>query len=177
MHHKENKTDISVVIGLGNPGPSYYKTRHNIGFRVLDAFCEKHNGSWKKKDNYLFAQIMIHEKPILLIKPQTGMNVSGAVMPHLLKKNAITSIMAVYDDMEKEFGTLQIRQGGSHRGHNGVRSLMQYGEQFWRLRFGIGRPADKHHVSEYVLAPFTQDEEKRLQEIIDAAMTIIESHI
>ena len=177
MHKTELHTNIAVIIGLGNPGPSYYKTRHNIGFRVVDALCEKYHGTWEKKDNYLFAIIMIHEKQIMLVKPQTGMNVSGAVMPQLLKKCPLYSIMVIYDDMEKEFGTFQLRQGGSHRGHNGVRSLMQHGEQFWRFRFGIGRPADKSHVPEYVLAPFSRDEEEKISEKIHAAITIIENHI
>jgi len=168
----------SVIIGLGNPGPSYYKTRHNIGFRILDALCEKHGGQWKSSGNYLFAEIFVQDKKLLLIKPQTGMNLSGAVIPKLKKMGYdLPTILAVYDEMEKPFGSVQIRIGGSHRGHNGVRSLMEHGGDFGRLRFGIGRPAEKSEVANYVLAPFTQDEQKELEEKIDTAVALLEKNL
>lgn len=168
----------SVIIGLGNPGPTYYKTRHNIGFRIVDALCEKYDGLWKLKDNYLFAEIFVHDKKLLLIKPQTGMNLSGAVIPKLKKMGYdLTDILAIYDEMEKSFGSLQIRLGGSHRGHNGVRSLMEYGENFWRLRFGIGRPAEKSDVPQYVLAPFTPEEQVTLDNKIENAVQELEKNI
>jgi len=170
--------NYSVIIGLGNPGPTYYKTRHNIGFRVVDALCEKYGGVWKQKENYLFSEILIQDKKFLLLKPQTGMNLSGAVVPKLKKMGyELSDILAVYDEMEKPFGAVQLRLGGSHRGHNGVRSLMEHGDGFWRLRFGIGRPAQKSDVAEYVLAPFTQDEEAIMDEKIVESIAAIEKTI
>lgn len=169
--------NCSVIIGLGNPGPLYYKTRHNIGFRIVDTLCEKYNGQWQKKDDYQKAEITVHNKKLLLIKPQTGMNLSGAVIPKLKKMGYESSnILVVYDEMEKSFGSIQIRFGGSHRGHNGVRSLMEHGENFWRFRFGIGRPEERRDVSNYVLEQFTQDEQNTLEEKIALAIQKIEQY-
>lgn len=174
-----NKTEkFSVIIGLGNPGLSYVKTRHNIGFRILDALCQKYQSNWQKKDNYEYADIEINHKKILLIKPQTTMNLSGRVIPALFKKGyKLADILVVYDELEKKFGVLQLKQGGSHRGHNGVRSIMEHGEYFWRLRIGIDRPEKKEEVGDYVLSNFKRDEEEKMEDVIEKVIKLIESNI
>lgn len=169
---------FSVIIGLGNPGLSYIKTRHNIGFRVVDALCQKYRGNWQKKDNYDTAEIEINHKQVLLIKPQTTMNLSGRVIPILFKKGyQLSDVLVIYDELEKKFGALQLKQGGSHRGHNGVRSIMEHGEDFWRLRIGIDRPARKEDVGDYVLSKFTADEEEKMDELIEKIVKLIDSNI
>ncbi len=150
---------IKAVIGLGNPGPKFSNHRHNIGFRVLDALAEKHGATWQKKENMELAEITIDGKNILLIKPQTFMNSSGQIIPFLQKKGIKPeNILVVHDELEKPFGKLIIKQGGSARGHNGLRSLIATGgPEFYRLRFGIGRPVEKAEVPDYVLSNFDQE--------------------
>ncbi len=152
---------IKAIVGLGNIGPKYDRTRHNIGFKVVDELADQYGGSWSKKDLVEVATITLHDKPVLLLKPQTFMNSSGKVMPFLQKKGIKPEeILVVHDELEKPFGALATRLGGSHRGHNGLRSIIEFvGADFWRLRFGIGRPEDKSEVADYVLAPFTEKQE------------------
>lgn len=154
---------IRVIIGLGNPGHQYYYNRHNIGFRIVDELAKKHGGIWESKKNMEAAEIIIHGKKILLVKPETFMNDSGKVVP-MLKKQGIKAenILVIHDELEKPCNKLAFKIGGSHRGHNGLRSLIAAcGPDFARLRFGIGRPESKNDVSDYVLQNFSQN----LQEI------------
>ncbi|HXW86605.1 MAG TPA: aminoacyl-tRNA hydrolase [Candidatus Bathyarchaeia archaeon] len=159
-----------IIIGLGNPGHNYYYTRHNIGFRILDALAEKYGASWHTKENFEYANITIGTHPVLLVKPQTSMNRSGLVMSALLK-NGISpaDILVVHDELEKPFGKCALKEGGSHRGHNGIRSIIAaMGPDFPRLRFGIGRPQTKEEVPDYVLQPFLESEEDVCSRIEDA---------
>lgn len=155
---------IAVIIGLGNPGPKFSMTRHNIGFLFLDHLAKSFHASWRTVGNADVASIRLHDKEILLVKPQTFMNSSGDVWPMLAKKGIKSSqVLVVHDELEKKFGTHQIRLGGSARGHNGLRSLItRCGEEFWRLRLGIDRPADKNTVPDYVLNRFPKAEEEQL---------------
>ncbi len=168
---------IKAVIGLGNPGQSYYKNRHSIGFRVLDELGKHYGGSWSSKDNMQTTTIDIDGHPIILIKPQTFMNSSGQVLHVFLKKGIKPeNILVVHDELEKPFGNVVMRFGGSHRGHNGLKSIMAIiGDQFWRLRFGIGRPNDKNDVSTYVLSNFPPDQETVVQSLINKAITLLKS--
>lgn len=168
---------IKAIIGLGNPDRKYYKNRHNIGFRIVDAIAEKFSVSFKNTDNLEYAQINWDEdsKPIYLIKPLTFMNKSGQVISFLAKKGIkIEEILVAHDELEKEFGKLSIRFGGSARGHNGLRSIMDVaGQNFWRLRFGIGRPIDKSDVSDYVLSNFSKEEELKIDQLIQDSIDLI----
>jgi len=167
---QENRT-IKAIIGLGNPGPKYYKTRHSIGFRVLDELATRHGAHWRSDTLAETAQIMIGEHKIILIKPQTFMNTSGRVIPALAKQGIkAPEILVVHDELEKPFGALAFKVGGSHRGHNGLRSIIEIGgADFERLRFGIGRPENKEDVGTYVLEKFDEPEEKVEQLIMQAA--------
>lgn len=170
---------IKCIIGLGNPGAKYQHTRHNIGFGIVDELAARHAGSWQAKGPMHQATIMIHEKPILLIKPDTYMNDSGRVLP-VLKKQGISleDILVVHDELELPFGTIKVKKGGSHKGHNGLRSIMAVGgPDFCRLRFGIGRPKTPDEVPDYVLAPFLLQEKAVIDAYIAAAADHIEQLI
>lgn len=167
--------NIKVIIGLGNPGTKYQRTRHNIGFLIVDELAEKYNASWHAKDNREIAEIEINGKNITLIKPQTFMNSSGKIIPALSKQGIKPeNILVVHDELEKSFGKVELKTGGSHRGHNGLRSIIeQSGADFHRLRFGIGRPEHKEEVPEYVLSTF-KESATQVAPIINQAIEMIE---
>lgn len=175
----ENKpSEIKAIIGLGNPGPKYHYTRHNIGFRVLDALADAYHVSWQTKDNQEVAILMKGDKRILLIKPQTYMNDSGKVIPALLKQGIkAENILVVHDELEQPFGVLKLRMGGSARGHNGLKSIIAAcGDQFARLRFGIARPTVKEDVPNYVLEKFKESPDE-LEDKIHQAVAMMEQLI
>ncbi|MGE4168524.1 MAG: aminoacyl-tRNA hydrolase [Candidatus Babeliales bacterium] len=154
----EKKTDIKAIIGLGNPGPKFTHNRHNIGFLVLDALAEKHGGTWHTKDNLAYAELRAPEGVVVLVKPQTFMNSSGKVIPFLQKKGIKPeNILVVHDELELPFGQHKLRLGGSAKGHNGLRSIIDMiGKDFWRLSCGVGRPENREDVGNYVLSDFTE---------------------
>jgi peptidyl-tRNA hydrolase, PTH1 family len=168
---------VSAIIGLGNPGPKFVHTRHNIGFKVVEALAHKHGGAWHDKDTMELTEIMLNHTNVLLIKPQTFMNSSGRVLPYLLKKGIKPeNILVVHDELEKKFGNVSIKFGGSARGHNGLRSIIEAigTKDFPRLRFGIGRPEDREDVGDYVLRNFSESEKKELDHLIDRSVDMIE---
>lgn len=164
---------FKAIIGLGNPGAAYARTRHNIGFIVLDALASKESLTWQEKEHMLIATVP-GEHPIYIIKPQTFMNDSGRVWPWLQRKGIKPEeVLVIHDELEKPFGTLQLRQGGSARGHNGLRSLIQHaGPDFYRLRCGIGRPERKEEVATWVLSNFNEPAAD-LKAMIDKALETI----
>jgi peptidyl-tRNA hydrolase, PTH1 family len=165
---------IKIIIGLGNPGKQYHYNRHNIGFLIVDALAATHHASWHKKGDYEYAEIEVNDEKITLVKPQTFMNSSGKVIPSLLKQGIkAENVLVVHDELEKPFGKIEFRTGGSHRGHNGLRSIMEFcGPDFMRLRFGIGRPEHKEEVANYVLSNFDNFDE--LEKLIDKAVNMIQ---
>lgn len=171
-------SEIKAIIGLGNPGPRFTFTRHNAGFLVLDALADRYFGTWQEKGPMQVCEIQINGRKLTLVKPQTFMNDSGKVMPLLAKQGIKPEhIVVVHDELEKPFGSLAIKEGGSHRGHNGLRSIIAHsGPDFKRLRFGIGRPERKEDVSNYVLQRFDAPE-SAVYEQIDEAVAMIEREI
>ena len=167
---------IKAIIGLGNPGQMYALTRHNIGFRVVDAFAQAYGQEFKKQDSMLLCTIMHHDAPILLIKPQTFMNDSGKVIPFLQKKGITADhILVIHDELELPFGEVKIKTGGSAKGHNGLKSLINFlGPDFHRLRIGIGRPEHREHVPDYVLERF-KEPATAVDDSIERAVTMIHS--
>jgi peptidyl-tRNA hydrolase, PTH1 family len=170
-----NTLDIKAIIGLGNPGPQYYYTRHNIGFRIIDALADAHHASWQTKGSMEATSIVLDGKKILLIKPQTFMNNSGKVIPDLLKQGIkAENILVIHDELEQPFGRMIVRVGGSARGHNGLKSIIAAcGDQFARLRFGISRPAVKEDVPDYVLEKFKESSDE-IESLINQAVITIE---
>ena len=167
---------IDAIIGLGNPGPKYKNHRHNIGFRVVDALAEQYGATWSEHKDMLYADVRLGDRAVILIKPQTFMNLSGRVVPYLLKKGIRTkNILVVHDELEVPFGKLKMRVGGSHRGHNGLRSIIETcGVNFARLRFGISRPERKEDVDTYVVSDFVEKPEE-IEQLIADAVTMIEA--
>lgn len=175
------KQNILAIIGLGNPGTQFEKTRHNIGFRVLDQLnnnLNNNNNNWARQNNLEQAVIEFNQQKILLIKPQTFMNNSGQVINYLTKQGIkIENILVVHDELELPFGVLKFKQGGSAKGHNGLKSIISIlGDNFLRLRFGIDRPARSDSsmpVDKYVLSKFNPQEEASLAEKINQAAELI----
>ncbi len=163
-----------VIVGLGNPGPQFIFNRHNIGFRVIDALAAAHGGQWKARDTMEACQIVINGSKVLLVKPQTYMNQSGAIIPYLKKQGfGPEDALVVHDELELPFSKIVVRIGGSARGHNGLKSLINaWGEPFARLRFGIGRPERKEDVPQYVLQNF--EDRTETDQLIEQAIGVIE---
>ena len=168
--------NIKAIVGLGNPGARFDRTRHNIGFSIVDELAQRYGASWQSHAHLEHASLSIEVNDsyhsLLLVKPQTFMNKSGQVVPFLAKKGIkADQILVVHDELEKKFGSMSVRFGGSARGHNGLRSMISFiGKDFWRLRFGIGRPERKEDVGNYVLTSFTPQERDELETHIDVAI-------
>jgi len=165
---------IKAIIGLGNPGAKYSSNRHNIGFMILDELAEACNSNWSKSDNFESAKIEIGDNSILLIKPQTFMNNSGQVVAALKKKGIKPEeILVVHDELELPYGKIALKFAGSAKGHNGLKSIIaNTSDQFWRLRFGIGRPLNREDVPNYVLENFRESD---LNTKIDESIKNIEA--
>jgi PTH1 family peptidyl-tRNA hydrolase len=149
-----------LVAGLGNPGTQYARTRHNVGWLVVDEVARRHGGSYRGKFSGRLSELRLGELRIALLKPETYMNESGrsiAAAARFFKTDA-GSILVVHDDVDLEEGRVQARLGGGLAGHNGLRSIAQWlgTQQFMRLRIGVGRPlrGDRRPVSDYVLSEF-----------------------
>lgn len=175
MEELKDKT-IKAIIGLGNPGPKHHYQRHNIGFRVVDMLVDKYGASWQVKGESEQAYVMLNGQKLLLVKPQTFMNTSGRVLPALIKQGIkAENILVVHDELEVPFGTVKYKFGGSHKGHNGLRSIMGVcGADFGRVRCGIGRPPSAADVPDYVLQNFSESEVAIESELIKA-VGLIES--
>lgn len=170
------KPTIKLIIGLGNPGQSFYKHRHSIGFRVLDALAEKYHAKWHEKDKMLITEIPLDGNKVYLVKPQTFMNNSGQVLGYFTKKGIKPEeVLVVHDELELAPGKVTHKQGGSARGHNGLKSIITYiGDLFHRIRIGIGRPLEKAEVPDYVLQAFKEGE-PLVTQIVEDAIALIES--
>ncbi|MCE7948750.1 MAG: aminoacyl-tRNA hydrolase [Chloroflexi bacterium CFX4] len=173
-------TDRFLIVGLGNPGRDYEKTRHNIGFRVAEALAAKHGLSFAKKQaKALLAEGSIAERRVLIAKPQTYMNLSGeSVRPLVSFYNIpLANVLIILDDLDIPLGTLRLRPNGSAGGQNGMKSILgQLGTQnLARLRFGIGRPPGRMDAAAYVLQPFATDEQMLVIETLDRAVRAAET--
>ncbi|MDR1561099.1 MAG: aminoacyl-tRNA hydrolase [Holosporaceae bacterium] len=162
--------DYLLLVGLGNPGTLYRNNRHNVGFRIIDSIAEKFASYNFKKMAYIadVAIFSMDEKKIILSKPQTFMNLSGKAAGFLIDfyKIPIQNVYVFHDDIDLEFGHVKIKQGGGNGGHNGLKSIGNtIGNDYWRLRIGIGRPTEKYAISSYVLSDFEQEEEIVLKKI------------
>lgn len=166
---------MKCIIGLGNPGKKYEKTRHNIGFIVLDELSRQHAFSFdKNKFKCEYHIDFIQDQKVLFIKPQTFMNLSGEGVRPLLDYYNVDyeNALVIYDDLDLPTGKIRLREKGGHGGHNGIRSLIEHlgTKEFKRLRIGIGRPVDATPIVNYVLKPFSKHEEKEVSFAIDASV-------
>lgn len=171
---------MKCIIGLGNPGPKYERTRHNIGFMAVDALSD-HIGFTinKQKYNCLYEIGSFAGDKIMLIKPQTFMNLSGEGVRPLIDyyKVDLANIAVIYDDLDLPVGKIRLRQKGGHGGHNGIRSLIDHlgTNEFKRIRLGIGRPEDRTPVVNYVLQPFAKTEEAAINDTIHETVRVCET--
>jgi len=154
-----------LVAGLGNPGREYERTRHNVGWLVLDELARRHGGSWRSKFSGSLAEVRLGDLRLALLKPETYMNESGRSAGAAVRffKVEPKQVLVVHDDVDLEAGRLQARAGGGLAGHNGLRSLAQHlgSQDFLRLRIGVGRPGrgDPRPVADWVLSPFAPEED------------------
>ncbi len=159
-----------VIIGLGNPGPKYAFTRHNVGFMVLDRIGDK----WKRAENYSYCEINSGGEKNLLVKPLTYMNLSGEIFKYLKISNK-DDIIVVYDDLDLPLGRIRLRKNGSAGGHNGIKSIISYiGQDFKRLRVGIGPRPEEIDTADFVLSEFSKEELEILDKVIDSSIESLE---
>lgn len=168
-----------LIAGLGNIGSEYEYTRHNIGFRVLDALAEASNAVFKDRRYGFVTEIRVKNKILVLLKPSTYMNLSGNAVRYWLKeeKIPIENLLVVVDDLALPFGTLRLKGKGSNAGHNGLGHIQDIlsTQNYARLRFGIGSDFPKGSQVNYVLDPFSDEEEKLLPERINVACDIVKT--
>lgn len=173
-------SDLYLIVGLGNPGKKYENTRHNAGWFVLDELAQRHGLRFDKNEKKaITASGSIKNKKVLLVKPQTFMNLSGEAVRGLMDfyKVPTEAIIIIHDDMDTPLGTLRLRRNGGAGGQNGVKSIIRHvgTDEIARARFGIGRPPGRMDPAAYVLQAFQGDDAIRAQEIASRASDAIES--
>ena len=172
-------TSTKLIIGLGNPGKDYERTRHNIGFVVLDRLAALNRISMTKRDfRALVGDGRVGDNRIFLMKPQTYMNLSGESAALFLRQKPIglSDIMVIADDIALPTGKLRMRGGGSAGGHNGLKSLIAHlhTQEFPRLGIGVGAPPDGSEQIDFVLGPFPKAEQELVDETMDRAVAALE---
>jgi peptidyl-tRNA hydrolase, PTH1 family len=161
-----------VVVGLGNPGRSYERTRHNVGFLVVDELARRHGGFWRSKKKTEAAPVGFGLKNVTLLKPTTYMNNSGTA----LSGYKLDQLIVVHDDLDLPEGDVRVKVGGGAGGHNGMRSIIQHlGNDFVRVRIGIGRPPPGMTVTDYVLSRMDSAIKEAVPRAADAVEVVIES--
>jgi PTH1 family peptidyl-tRNA hydrolase len=163
---------VLLLVGLGNPGSKYARTRHNIGFMALDEVGRAQNlSAWRGRFQSAAAEGFVGTEKVLALKPQTYMNNSGQAVGEAMRyfKLPAGQVVVFYDDLDLALGKVKAKQGGGHAGHNGIKSMIQHcGADFWRVRMGIGHPGDKRQVTNYVLSEFAKDEWARVDDVCRA---------
>ncbi len=163
-----------VVVGLGNPGPEYAETRHNAGFMVIDLLAENLRVSyWKEQAGAKVAVTRLGDDDLVLAKPQTFMNISGKAVGKLVETYGAkaSEVIVVHDDLDLPEGSVRVKRGGGHGGHNGLRSLTEQlgGGDYIRVRVGIGRPPGRQDPADFVLEPMRREAAERLAAMIPTA--------
>lgn len=169
---------LRVIVGLGNPGPEHLVTRHNAGFWFVDLLARRHGGEFRDYRKYSgeTARITLSEREIILLKPTTYMNRSGLSVRQVsdFYKIAPEEILVAHDELDLPVGSVRLKQGGGHGGHNGLRDTITHiGETFWRLRLGIGHPGNKADVIDYVLTRAPRAEEDTILETVSTAADVV----
>ncbi|GHT13376.1 peptidyl-tRNA hydrolase [Bacteroidia bacterium] len=169
-----------LIVGLGNIGPEYADTRHNIGFMILDALAKASNVVFDVNKRYgAIAEMRLKNKQLVLLKPSTYMNLSGNAVRYWIQKEKIEpeNLLILVDDLALPFGFLRLKTKGSDAGHNGLKNIQEVLEtnNYNRLRFGIGNDFPQGRQIDFVLNPFTGEEQKLLPERIDKAVEIVKS--
>lgn len=173
----------ALIVGLGNPGPQYEATRHNVGFMVADVLAARIGAKFSshKKSNSEVIQARLSDRPVVVAKPRTFMNLSGQPVAALARFFSVDpgNIVIVHDELDIEFGAIRLKLGGGEGGHNGLRSISQQlgTKDYLRTRVGVGRPPGRMDAAAYVLKPFSAAERKDLgvicEEAADAAELLL----
>lgn len=169
------QTDMYVIAGLGNPGSRYEKTRHNVGYQVVDRLALRYHIEFsQKKHKAVCGTGVIEGQKVLLVKPQTYMNLSGESVWEVMdyyKLDPEKELLVIYDDISLEPGKLRIRKKGSAGGHNGIKNIILHlGTQvFPRIKVGVGEKPEGYDLADYVLGHFSGEEEEKMREAFDRA--------
>ena len=171
--------DIKLIVGLGNPGAEYARTRHNAGFWLVDEVARRHGGTFRFEGKHQaeLARVRIAGQEIWLAKPMTFMNRSGGPVSSVLGfyKLAPTQMLVAHDEIDLPSGTVRLKDAGGHGGHNGLRDLIAaQGDAFWRLRIGVGHPGNSKEVVDFVLTQAGKDEQRTIDDTIVAGADAIE---
>ena len=171
---------MKLVVGLGNPGEAYEGTRHNLGFMVLDRLAARYGTSVDvKKKKSMIGRFRLGKERVMLLKPQTFVNLSGEAVLYMASFLRIMpeNIVVICDDINLPLGKIRIRKYGSSGGHNGIKSLIQFlrSDNFPRIRIGIGNPQDTQKLESYVLDKFSPEELQVLDPIVEKVCTAIEA--
>ena len=171
--------EIQLIVGLGNPGAEYEKTRHNAGFWWVDAIAAAKRASWKKETKFAGWTTRVTEGGVdfTLLKPATYMNESGRSVAALLRfyKIGPEAMLVVHDELDLAAGALKLKRGGGTGGHNGLEDIAEVlgTKDFWRLRIGIGHPGDKNLVPDYVLKKARREEQDLIDPAFDRSLGLL----
>jgi peptidyl-tRNA hydrolase, PTH1 family len=171
----------ALVVGLGNPGPEYAETRHNVGFRVVELLAARAGGGRfsKHRSNADVLEGRLAGRRVVLAKPRTYMNLSGGPVAGLAQYFSVpvTDVVVVHDELDLEFGVVRLKRGGGEGGHNGLRSVSRSlgSKEYLRVRFGIGRPPGRQDPADFVLKRFSGAEQKELDLAVDLAADATEA--
>jgi peptidyl-tRNA hydrolase, PTH1 family len=165
---------LRIIVGLGNPGPEHQVTRHNAGFWFVDLLARRHGAEFRDYRKYSgeAARVNISGQDLVLLKPTTYMNRSGLAVRQLCDfyKVAADNVLVAHDELDLPVGTVRLKNGGGHGGHNGLRDTIAHiGETFWRLRLGVGHPGNKTEVIDYVLTRAPRAEEDLILDAVNMA--------
>lgn len=172
-----------VVVGLGNPGARYAWTRHNVGFLALDVLAQDFGTKFESIDSFKAekSEVTFQKQSLLLLKPQTFMNLSGESLQRLYQKyNHFREVplVVLHDELDLPFGTVRVKLGGGDAGHNGLKSIratLGHGD-FYRIRLGIGRPADARiEIADWVLQSFQKSDEETLLQLCSKGLSVLEA--
>ncbi|MES2214525.1 MAG: aminoacyl-tRNA hydrolase [Pseudomonadota bacterium] len=173
---------MMLIIGLGNPGREYVRTRHNIGFVAVDVISSNIRASFAKASKFKgeIATGNILDQKVILLKPDTYMNLSGeaAQLVYNYYKITLSDVIVIHDDIDLALGDIRVKCGGGHAGHKGLKSIDScIGKDYWRIRIGIGRPNHSDDVPDYVLENFTKPESIIAEESAHSATRLVEDLI
>ncbi|MBK8426666.1 MAG: aminoacyl-tRNA hydrolase [Lewinellaceae bacterium] len=170
-----------LITGLGNIGYEYEGTRHNIGFEVVDFLCKQLEGEWRNDHHGELAEVKFKGRTLILLKPNTYMNLSGKAIRYWLQKEKIPveNSVTILDDLNLEFGKQRLRAKGSDGGHNGLKSIQETlgSDAYPRLRIGIGNSFSKGKQVNYVLGKWSEDEKAELSRILEKASEVIKTFV
>ena len=170
---------IQLIVGLGNPGSKYDRTRHNAGFWLVDELAKRESENFRSESRFSgeISKIHLSGRPVWLLKPTTFMNRSGLAVHQMASfyKISVNHILVVHDELDLPPGTIRLKHSGGHGGHNGLRDIhAQMGKDYWRLRVGIGHPGDRNKVMDYVLSRPGKSDETEILSSIDRALEVID---